>query len=219
MRVMITAGSTVAPIDQVRVISNIFKGRTGTAIAEHFASQGAEVTLLTSNPKLLGGEYKNLTVVPFGTFDSLKEAMSKALTSGDQFDALIHSAAISDYKTAGVYVDGSDGLEEIDSTKKISSSHSELFLKLVQTEKLVDLVRTEWGFQGTLVKFKLQVGITDEELLEIARKSRADSDADFIVANCLEWASSYAYVLGRNDIALRVGRSMLPNLLYGYIRR
>ena len=69
---------------------------------------------------------------------------------------------------------------------KIGSSHDRLILELVPTEKLVDLIRNPWGFTGTLVKFKLQVGLTDDELLAIARKSMADSHADFIVANCLE---------------------------------
>jgi len=31
-RVLVTAGNTSVPIDRVRVISNIFKGRTGAGI-------------------------------------------------------------------------------------------------------------------------------------------------------------------------------------------
>jgi len=46
-KVLITAGSTVAPIDQVREISNIFRGRTGAMIAEFLASKGVECTLIT----------------------------------------------------------------------------------------------------------------------------------------------------------------------------
>lgn len=215
MKVLITAGSTIVPIDKVRVISNIFKGRTGSAIAEYFAAQGAEVTLITSNPKLVSGDGKNMTVVPYDTFDSLKEKMEAALSPGNGFDAIVHSAAISDYKTAGVYVnDGEAGLVSIDNASKISSSHEELFLKLVPTEKLVDLIRSEWKFRGVLVKFKLQVGISDEELLEIAQKSRADSDADLIVANCLEWAAYYAYIVNRGGQATKISRRQLPEELY-----
>lgn len=215
MKVLITAGSTIAPIDQVRVISNIFKGRTGTAIAEYFVGQGAEVTLITSSPGLVKVERPKLNIVRYDTFDSLKENMQEALTLGNKFDAVIHSAAISDYKTAGVYVEGNDGsLSVVDSTNKISSKHEALFLKLVPTEKLVDLIRKEWHFRGVLVKFKLEVGITDKELLEIAKKSRADSDADIIVANCLEWASQYAYFVNRSGHAAKTSRGELPDNLY-----
>ena len=54
--VSVTAGSTMVPIDKVRAITNIFNGRTGTNIALYFARQGWNVTLVTSNPSLLGGK-------------------------------------------------------------------------------------------------------------------------------------------------------------------
>ena len=54
--VLVTAGSTMVPIDKVRAITNIFNGRTGTNIALYFAQQGWNVTLVTSNPSLLGGK-------------------------------------------------------------------------------------------------------------------------------------------------------------------
>ena len=52
-RVLITAGATTVPIDKVRAITNIFKGRTGTEIAEFFSKKGCQVILLTSNPELV----------------------------------------------------------------------------------------------------------------------------------------------------------------------
>ena len=54
MKVLVTAGATMSPIDKVRAITNIFKGRTGTAIAKYFAkSRRHDVTLITSSPGLL----------------------------------------------------------------------------------------------------------------------------------------------------------------------
>ena len=64
----------------------------------------------------------------------------------------------------------------------------------MRAPKLIDMVRSPWGFRGTLVKFKLEVGISDERLLEIAEKSRIHSQADFMVANTLEGASAWAYL-------------------------
>lgn len=219
LKVLVTAGSTVVPIDQVRVISNIFKGRTGTAIALHFAKQDAEVTLLTSNPELaknpkfMGTDTK---VVSYRTFDDLKMQMEKIIGGRNKPDVVIHSAAVSDYKLEGVYIEGAHKkLIRLDASKKVSSRHPVLVLRLVLTDKLVDFIRPNWGFRGILVKFKLEVGITDEELIEIAKRSREASDADLIVANCLEWSGQRAYIIGpERELMERVSRRRLAEELY-----
>ena len=88
---------------------------------------------------------------------------------------------------------GNINLVKVNSGSKIGSDHNELFLKLVPTAKIIDKIRDPWGFEGTLVKFKLQVGMSDQELLRIAGESREHSLADYIVANCLEWCAERAY--------------------------
>ncbi|HEV3235620.1 MAG TPA: phosphopantothenoylcysteine decarboxylase, partial [Gemmataceae bacterium] len=77
---------------------------------------------------------------------------------------------------------------------KIKSNDPELWLRLMRTPKLIDRFRTEWGFQGILVKFKLEVSVDDDRLLEVAESSRLQSGADLMVANTLEGASQWAYV-------------------------
>jgi phosphopantothenoylcysteine synthetase/decarboxylase len=152
--------------------------------------------LITSNPGLLEGKTAdNLRIVPYRTYDQLYEAMKKEIGRG-KYDIVIHSAAVSDYKVDGVfYKDGKGKLVGVDNSKKMSSDHDELFLRLVPTEKIVDKIRKPWGFKGYLVKFKLQVGISDAELKSIAEKSRQTSQADMIVANCLEWANERAEII------------------------
>jgi phosphopantothenate---cysteine ligase (CTP) len=200
-RILVTAGSTEVPIDQVRVISNIFRGRTGVTIAKYFADMGHEVTLINSNLSLLQeADFKCnriKTVIHYKTYDQLYGAMEDAIRYSSQpFDVVIHSAAVSDYSVDGVYSTLPTGqLVLVDSATKVSSEHRELYLRMVQTEKIVDLIRESWGFSGYLVKFKLQVGITDEDLLAIAEKSRIASRANMIVANCLEWSRERAYVM------------------------
>src|SRR5438034_5962598 len=46
MRILVTAGNTLVPIDRVRCITNIFTGRTGARIALHAQERGHDVTLL-----------------------------------------------------------------------------------------------------------------------------------------------------------------------------
>jgi phosphopantothenate-cysteine ligase/phosphopantothenoylcysteine decarboxylase/phosphopantothenate--cysteine ligase len=224
MKILVTAGATQTPIDQVRAITNIFKGKTGTYLASGLAymdqsgladfvpkSPCHQVTLLTSNPDIITERF-NLRVVPYRTFDDLAARMEEEIRDGG-YDVVIHSAAVSDYKVARVLVQDPIAMDfaltPIDATKKVSGSHDRMYLELVPTFKIVDRIRKDWGFKGFLVKFKLQVGVTDDELLDIARKSRATSDADLIVANCLEWAKEYAYVVGRDDVAEKVTRGLI----------
>jgi phosphopantothenate-cysteine ligase/phosphopantothenoylcysteine decarboxylase/phosphopantothenate--cysteine ligase len=201
MKILITAGATQTPIDQVRAITNIFKGTTGRHIALEAHMLGHEVTLLTSSPDANVLLFKELG---YRTYDELYTLMEDQIKYGN-YDVIIHSAAVSDYKVVGVYSrpfvcsNDTDGtlqitLDSIENSGKVAGSYNELFLRLVPTEKIVDKIRDPWGFKGILVKFKLQVGLTDEELLQIAQKSRETSHANIVVANCLEWARERAYL-------------------------
>jgi len=90
--------------------------------------------------------------------------------------------------------------------EKVKSDAAELWLRLLPTPKLVDRVRQDWGFRGILVKFKLEVDISEDELLAVAEKSRQHSDADWMVANTLEGAAHWVYLgsaLGYDRIARR----------------
>ena len=55
--------------------------------------------------------------------------------------------------------------------------------------------------------------MSDEELIEIAEKSRQHSDANLIVANTLEGSSYYAYIIGIGADPMRVSRGSLPMAL------
>jgi phosphopantothenate---cysteine ligase (CTP) len=214
MNVLVTAGNTQAPLDRVRCITNIFSGRTGTAIARTAWERGHNVTLLTSNPDLLkemtfDAANRRFAVIQYQTFDDLAGAMPQQIKTGI-YDVVIHSAAVSDYLTGGVYaaepgtffaprsrewgaVDGPARLTE-QKAGKIKSAEPELWIRLVKAPKLIDRVRKQWNFNGLLVKFKLEVGLADAELLQVAEESRKQSAADLMVANTLDSAKHLAFV-------------------------
>lgn len=229
LRVLVTAGCTKAPIDNVRMIeteppsddylTNLFKGNTGTAIAMHFANKGNNVTLLTSNPAILPEFIPvSLDFIVYKTFNELLQAMEKEISSG-QYDIIIHSSAVGDYENIDVQVPNDQGaLISIDKSGKVSSDFDIVHLILRRTTKIIDLIRDSWGFKGYLVKFKLQVGMTDDELLAIAKKSRNHSKADMIVANCLEWSKDYAYICTCNQTTRRK-REDLPEEIETRIRK
>ncbi|MDX8393226.1 MAG: phosphopantothenoylcysteine decarboxylase [Mariprofundales bacterium] len=230
-RVLITAGSTAMMIDKVRKISNIFQGRTGYNIAKHANNIGCDVTLLTSSPpKQTERSINQFKILAYNTFDDLEKKMAEEIRFG-KYDAIIHSAAVSDYKPCALWQKtisnntNNHNVNEIieiiktntvgagSETAKISSGQESVFLEMQATPKLVDCIRQQWGFTGVLIKFKLQVDMQDSELLAIAERSRQASKADFIVANCLEWATEYAYIINSKGEAEYVQRSLLAQRL------
>jgi phosphopantothenate-cysteine ligase/phosphopantothenoylcysteine decarboxylase/phosphopantothenate--cysteine ligase len=221
MKILITAGGTFTPIDQVRGIDNIFGGKTGINIFKHLIQQDEDVTILLRKPKLpIDNLLSEGTMKTFNTYDDLSNLMKDEITNNN-YDVIIHSAAVSDYKVDGIFIDSNGfrnnvvNLEQLPNVGKQKSNHKELFLRLVQTEKIIDKIR-DWGFKGTLIKFKLEVGISDEELIKIAKKSRVHSKADVMVANCLEWANERAYVITEDSVT-NIQRELLPHYLYGEI--
>jgi len=222
LKFLITCGSPQIPIDRVRTIGNIFKGNTGFEIAMSISSyKDHEVDLLTSNPfhKQYGkiNPFNKFNISSYKTFDDLKNSMQ--LFTQSDIDVIIHSAAVNDYKLEGTYHRIHNGtLIRLPDAGKIKSNHKELFLRMIQTEKLIDLIRPEWGFKGILVKFKLEVGKSNEDLIDIAQKSREHSQADIIVANCLEWMNERAIIITAHA-TIEVERKELPSMLYGEILR
>lgn len=222
MKILVTAGNTQAPVDDVRCITNIFSGRTGGQIAARAFDRGHAVTLLTSHPEVLDSmpaarprSEPEWRVSKYRTFDDLAAAMAEEVTGGG-YGAVIHAAAVSDYRVEGVYAVRDDKMVDV-SAGKVKSSHPELWLRLTPTPKLVDKVRTEWGFAGVLVKFKLEVGLTEPQLLEVAEAARVHSSADLMAANTLAGMTEWAVVGAGEGGYRRVTRAELPDYLLGLV--
>jgi len=235
MNILVTSGSTITMIDKVRGITNIFRGRTGFEIAKEAVCRGHFVTLL-ANPiaKEWLSDWSNddkqlIDIISYKTFDDLESIMRQELknTIFGFYDTCIHSAAVSDYKVNGVFkdfetvfsfVNGVSFPHEISNPEgKIGSKLDELWLRLTPTTKLVDHIR-EWGLgYGKLVKFKLEVNVSPEELFNRASKSREESNADLIVANRLDdfndWATPSMQIINRKNNVIEISRKEMPGKL------
>lgn len=234
MRLLVTAGNTQTPIDDVRCITNIFTGRTGTRLALDAHHRGHEVTLLTSHPEVvmdLAGTQTLGTsrwqVLAYRTFADLSLLMEQHIQTAPgqpSFHVIIHVAAVSDYQVTHILAPkepplttpGAGLLDRFMDVRagKVKSQYPELWLRLVRTPKLVDKIRSEWGFRGLLVKFKLEVGLTESVLAEVAEASRLQSQADLMVANTLEGKNAWALIGPSTDGSYaRVNRDRLSSRL------
>lgn len=223
MRIFITAGNTQVAIDRVRCITNIFTGRTGASIALEAYRRGHQVTLATSHPEVIDAldhDPARWRCLPYKTFDDLEVLMFRHIAETGQ-DAVVHCAAVADYLPAGIFAASQAGsaLTMHDrSAAKVKSDEPELWLRLVRAPKLVDKIRGEWRYQGLLVKFKLEVGVDDDDLLAMAENSRRHSWADWMVANTLEGAAAWA-MLGNASGYQKVTRAELASALLDVLER
>lgn len=230
---LVTAGNTREMIDRVRDWGNIFTGNTGLAIARALAADLGPVHLLTSNREhieQLGREKTTHPIHPqaFTSHADLKQLLS-ALLAAQTFDAIFMTAAVADYRPAGVFTvisqtDNPDGTQSWivrnAQAPKVKSTHPNIAVLGQPTEKLVDLFRTKWNHKGLLFKFKLEVGTPKEALLQVAQTSRQSSGADFLVANTLEMVEGHnagAYVVSEAG-AQFVPRSQLAPTFVTLVR-
>ncbi|AEG19133.1 bifunctional phosphopantothenoylcysteine decarboxylase/phosphopantothenate--cysteine ligase CoaBC [Methanobacterium paludis] len=164
--VLVSAGATFEEIDPVRGITNRSSGKMGVEIAKDAFIRGAEVTMLcgkmeTRVPKLFD-------VVEVESTAEMQDELQKLLPKTDVF---VSAAAVSDFT-----VDSS-----AESTGKISSDE-DLILKLKRTPKIISSVK-EINPKIYLVGFKAEYNVSNEELIESARKRMEESGADLMIAN------------------------------------
>ena len=189
MKILVTSGGTSEAIDSVRSITNHSTGRLGKIITETLLAAGHEVCLMTTKRAVRPETHPNLRIREItNTKDLLLEIQERVA----DYQVLIHSMAVSDYTP--VYMTGleevqaSSNLEEFLSRQnhqaKISSTDEIQVLFLKKTPKIISLVK-EWNPAIHLIGFKLLVDISEDHLVDIARKSLIKNKADLIIANDL----------------------------------
>ena len=207
-RVLITAGSTWISIDKVRVITNIFGGRLGVRIAEEFVENGFEVTLLLGNSRANLKEkfLQSVNLIKFRYFDDLHNIVKNDLDLNN-YDVVIHSAAISDYRVVN------------DFSGKLKSGKDELVLKLVPTTKIVNIFK-EKNPNLFLVMFKLEVDKDKDDLINIAKSSMVKAKADMIIANDFNTLlkGHKAYIVRENSIEEYLGKDDISKGLVNIIK-
>lgn len=209
-KILVTAGDTYEPVDEVRRLTHMATGRLGSLIADEFAAEGAEVTFLCGERSLLPAKRIEKTVTITGVME-LQSAMRELLTN-TRFDAVIHSMAVSDYTVRGL-ADETDTAAEItrsilsagpinDEARlqklvlkalqksaytpsgKISSDLSSLLVFLDRAPKVIPLVK-QMQPDTVLVGFKLLADVPERELLEAVQAQMQNSGSDFVLANDL----------------------------------
>jgi phosphopantothenoylcysteine decarboxylase/phosphopantothenate--cysteine ligase len=161
-KVLVSAGSTVEPLDPVRYLSNNSTGKMGFAIAKIAQQRGAEVTLVAGPNQL---ELPNrINYQPIKTAQQMEQKM---LEFYQQADFVIMAAAVADFRPAKT------------AEQKIKKQGlDQLTLRLVRNPDILAEL-------GRKKQKQLLVGFAAEtqELLHNATQKMQQKKVDLLVAN------------------------------------
>lgn len=169
MRILITSGATREPIDAVRYFSNISTGTTGAMLTDCLREAGHEVHLLHGQGAVLPASGV-LGCQEFSSTADLAERLKGYLRSGG-YDAVVHSAAVADYRPETVY------------GGKLGSDEAELTVRLEPTPKLLSQLKGWAGGELGVVGFKLTSGAEAMARREAVGKLFARGGVDWVVHN------------------------------------
>mgnify|MGYP001765720765 CR=1 FL=1 len=164
-KVLVIAGATEEPVDDIRVVTNRSSGETGLELAKAAYERGARVDLWMGRCSAPLPTY--IETKRFSSFGQLAR-----LCKGVKHDIILFPAAVSDYspeKVAG----------------KIPSDKERLTLTLRRNPKLIDKMKAK-----VLVGFKAQTRLDDDGLVAEAMALLKRAKCDFVVANKVEEVSS-----------------------------
>jgi phosphopantothenate-cysteine ligase len=204
MNILITAGGTTERIDEVRAITNTGTGTLGATIADRFAEADSanEITYVCSKNAVRPTAKADIFIADDAA--SLEYTIREICTS-QKIDVVIHSMAVSDYRTrtvtdsallaARISAEALDAkLPEseisdiilnpppVPDRGKIRSNHEDLVLILEKTPKIIGMFRGLLP-EAILVGFKLLSGAPLNELIDEGRKTLEVNDCDFVLAN------------------------------------
>ena len=200
MNVLITAGGTIAPIDEVRQIGNVSTGRLGARLAEAALDRRAHVWYLhpphALRPfdRLARFDLEGDTATEFARLQNL-QARWQAVR--DQYHPIpLPTGTMAEYASrlretlidqpidvAFLAMAASD-YAPLASSGKLSSDSEELIIRCGRLPKLIAGVR-DLAPKVYLVGFKLAAGIPLEDLIDQAKRANQVNRADLTVANDL----------------------------------
>lgn len=203
MNVVVTGGGTVAPIDEVRAITNLSTGRFSAAITEAWLRRGDTVTHVHAGGALLPFA-RNARLDLDVSEDRLAAELARLEALRREYRSArgrlrlvpLRKGTVADYAATletelrGGHVDvvmlamAVSDYEPVPVPGKIGSDDATLVVHCRRTPKVIRSVRA-WAPDVFLVGFKLMVGTSPEALIRRAEDDGRANGADLTLANDL----------------------------------
>ncbi len=166
-KILVSAGAIYEAIDPVRGITNRSSGKTGVEIAREAFIRGAEVTMLCG--KMDVQVPRIFREVKVESTEEMQDELKNLLKNQDIF---ISAAAVSDFIPEKSIQDN---------INKISSD-CDIILQFKRAPKIINSVK-KINPDIFLVGFKAEYNVSDEQLINSARRKMKESSADIMIAN------------------------------------
>ena len=166
-KVLVTAGPTYEKIDPVRFIGNYSSGKMGYALADEFASRGAEVVLV-SGPVSIVPENPSVVVEHVESALQMHEAVMNRLAD---MDIAVMCAAVADYRPV-----------KPSASKIKREKNGSLHVELLSNPDIAADTGARKREGQILVGFALETDHAEENALDKMRRK----NLDMIVLNSLE---------------------------------
>jgi phosphopantothenoylcysteine synthetase/decarboxylase len=212
MKVLVTAGPSYEPIDDVRRLTNFSTGELGVLLANQLAQAGFEVFCLRGVAATYAGALENCRHLPFSTNDDLL-AQLMGLSRAHDIAAVFHAAALSDFKVKGV--EDAHG-RKLDSPK-IDSTSGALTIHLEPAPKVIGELRTLFP-RATLVGWKYELNGTRQDALARAWRQIASNRTDACVLNGQAWGNGFALCTPPDQISELRDKAELVRFLPGWLK-
>ncbi|AEA47088.1 bifunctional phosphopantothenoylcysteine decarboxylase/phosphopantothenate--cysteine ligase CoaBC [Archaeoglobus veneficus] len=161
-KVVVTSGPTYEFLDPIRFISNRSSGRMGRELALEFWRRGASIVHITSKPTGLNlPNFREVAVI------SVSDMLEACLSEINDCNLFVSAAAPADFT-----------VEKEESKIKTAE---ELVVRLKAAPKILWEVRKV--YDGPVIGFKAETGISEDELYEIAYEKMLHDRLDMVVAN------------------------------------
>jgi phosphopantothenate--cysteine ligase len=201
MNVVVTGGGTVAPVDDVRLLTNISSGRLAAAISESFLDRGASVWHIHAPsaqvPVKRHARFDLDAADPAAELDRLTRLRRRWLDRRDQLHLVpLGEGTVADYAAAlkstlearpidvAVLAMAVSDFEPDPHPGKLSSDVESLVVRCRRTPKVIRSVR-DWAPAVYLVGFKLLSDVPQGELIRRAEEAGRINRGDLTVANDL----------------------------------
>jgi phosphopantothenoylcysteine synthetase/decarboxylase len=186
MRIVITGGPASEPIDQVRFITNQSTGELAMKLAQKFSAAGHDIELFLGR----GAIYRLDTARYFLTNEDLHRLL-REVPERDRVDAVLHAAALSDFRLGQALVSG-----KISDAPKISSDGDSIELRLIPQEKLIRRLRDLFA-RAYIIGWKFELEGTPTEVVQRGVQQIELSRTNACIVNGSAFGPGFGFCTGQ----------------------
>jgi phosphopantothenoylcysteine synthetase/decarboxylase len=194
LNVLVTCGPSFEPIDQARRITNFSTGRLGIALTNAMTDRGWRVICLKGENATCPDTVRAWRLESFSTNQDLANRI-EALSRGEPIHAVLHAAALCDFRVARVRRDDGSVIE----SPKFPTREGRLNLELEPALKVLPLMRG-WFPTARIVGWKYELAGGPDEALERAWGQLKKCRNDACVLNGAAYGPGFALCIAGGEV-------------------